>query len=96
VRISFWAKVPRFLNGSADGFVVFDSAGGEPLGIRLRETQTWRKFNMYRRVPASGKISMTFALTGIGIALVDDVKIEPLLPAAQSQFLEQTGGIRRR
>jgi len=96
VRISFWAKVPRFLNGSADGFVVFDSAGGEPLGIRLRETQTWRKFNMYRRVPATGKISMTFALTGIGVALVDDVKIEPLLPAAQSQFLEQTGGIRRR
>jgi hypothetical protein len=33
---------------------------------------------MYRRVPASGQIGVTLALTGLGEAYFDDVRIEPL------------------
>jgi hypothetical protein len=88
VRISFWAKVPGTV-ATADGLVVFDSAGGEPLGARILSTipelgkpAVWRQYHLYRRVPPSGKVAMTFALTGLGIALIDDVRIEPLVPGA--------------
>ncbi len=79
VRVSFWVKVPNGIYGAADGLVVFDSAGGEPLGVRTRFQPTWKQYNLYRRVPADGKISMTFALTGFGTAYIDDVKIEPMV-----------------
>ena len=80
VRVSFWAKVPTGVTAAADGLVVFDSAGGEPLGVRVRFQPNWKQFNLYRRVPPDGKISMTFALTGFGTAYIDDVKIEPMVP----------------
>jgi hypothetical protein len=88
VRISFWAKVPA-ISATADGLVVFDSSGGEPLGVRILSTMpeypkpaVWKQYHLYRRVPASGKMVMTFALTGLGRAYIDDVRIEPLIPGA--------------
>ena len=60
--------------------MAFDTAGGEPLGVRVIHTGGWKQYHLYRRVPANGKVAVTFALTGIGRALVDDVKIEPLVP----------------
>jgi hypothetical protein len=80
VRISFWVKVPGQLRATADGLVVFDTAGGEPLGVRVMATGGWRQFHLYRRVPPDGKVAMTFALTGFGAAYIDDVRIEPLVP----------------
>lgn len=84
-RVSFWAKVPEGIQASADGVVVYESAGGEPLAVRLQATAGWQRFHLYRRVPESGKLSVTFALTGIGTAYFDDVKIEPLVPTAGVQ-----------
>ena len=80
VRISFWVKIPAAIQSSSDGVVVFDTAGGEPLGVRVGVTGGWKEYRLYRRVPANGKIALTFALTGFGTALFDDVRIEPLLP----------------
>jgi len=40
----------------------------------------WRKFTLYRWVPASGTIYVTLALTGLGTVFFDDVRIEPLMP----------------
>lgn len=78
VRVSFWAK--GGVGVSADGLMAFDSAGGEPLGVRVNYANTWKRFNMYRRVPESGKLSVTFAVTGVGAMWLDDVNIEPLVP----------------
>jgi hypothetical protein len=80
VRVSFWARVLGGVQASGDGAVVYDSAGGEPLGVRLYETAgVWKKFHLYRRVPANGKMAVTFALTGLGTVQFDDVRIEPLV-----------------
>jgi len=76
VRITFWAHVPKLIGASADGAVVFDSAGGEPLAVRIRGTAKWQRYALYRQVPTDGKINLTFALTGLGKAYFDDVKIE--------------------
>jgi hypothetical protein len=79
VQISGWVKIPKAITASADGVLLYDSAGGEPLAVRLSaEQKTWRKFTLYRRVPASGAINVTLALTGIGTAYFDDIRVEPL------------------
>src|SRR5262249_43312050 len=81
VRLSGWVRIPKPLAASADGALFYDSAGGEPLAIRLLgPAKKWKQFTWYRRVPSSGAINLTVALTGIGEVYVDDLKIEPLTP----------------
>jgi hypothetical protein len=94
VRISFWAKIGGILS-SADGVLVYDSAGGEPLAARLYATldtsqlplvPVWKAYHLYRQVPANGQIGVSFALTGIGTAYFDDVRIEPMESVAAEKF----------
>ena len=81
VQISGWACVPAAITASPDGALMYDSAGGEPMAIRLTEAApTWKKYTVYRRVPASGNIHVTLALTGVGSVYFDDIRIEPLVP----------------
>jgi hypothetical protein len=50
------------------------------LGVRLPATwSSWQQYHMYRRVPANGRIALTFALTGLGKVYIDDVCIEPMV-----------------
>lgn len=74
-RIGFWAKAN--VGATADGALVFDSAGSEPLSVRLYGGG-WRQYYLYRQVPANGKLAVTFALTGFGEAYFDDVRIEEM------------------
>lgn len=81
VRISGWVKIPQPIAASADGVLVYDSIGGEPLALRTTAAvKEWRQFALYRRVPASGQVFVTAAMTGLGTVYLDDVRIEPLLP----------------
>jgi hypothetical protein len=84
VRISVWMFVPAGIMSSADGALFYDSAGGEPLAVRINSAMNWKKFTLYRRVPASGSLYVTMALTGLGKVYFDNVRIEPLLPANQT------------
>jgi hypothetical protein len=81
VQVSGWITIPEKIKATADGALFYDSAGGEPLAIRLTEPMPWKRFTLYRRVPASGTLQVTLALTGIGSVYFDDVRIEPLMPA---------------
>jgi hypothetical protein len=78
VKVSGWIKIPKAIQASSDGALFYDSAGGEPLAVRLTDVRKWQPFTLYRRVPASGTINVTMALTGIGTVYFDDVRIEPL------------------
>ncbi|MBW8885575.1 MAG: hypothetical protein JF612_12565 [Planctomycetia bacterium] len=80
VRIQGWINVPRRLTASSDGLLVFDSLGGSDLGDRIRLTQGWRAFTLYRAVPQTGDLTVTFALTGLGEASIDDVAVTLLDP----------------
>ncbi len=92
VRISGWVRIPSPISASADGALMYDSAGGEPLAIRLTgEIKKWKQFTWYRRVPASGAINVTLALTGLGKAYFDDVRIEPLRQGAAGQLTAGLG-----
>jgi hypothetical protein len=79
VRISGWVRIPEPIKASADGALLYDNIGGEPLAVRLTNKTDWQQFVLYREVPATGTVSVTLALTGLGVAYFDDVRIEPLL-----------------
>ncbi|MCI0700573.1 MAG: hypothetical protein L0241_05790 [Planctomycetia bacterium] len=108
VRVSGWVKVPGEIQGTADGALFYDDAGGEPLAVRLLTTGgKWKKFHLYRKVPATGQISLTVALTGVGVAYFDELRIEPLVapaPAAPQNAgyapypgsVQPAGGVRKK
>ncbi|WP_254510117.1 hypothetical protein [Anatilimnocola floriformis] len=79
-RITGWAYVPQQIVGSHDGLMIFDSLGGPDLADRMRLTRGWRQFTIYRAVPESGDLVLTFALTGLGEAWIDDVQVNLLDP----------------
>jgi hypothetical protein len=85
VRISAWMRVPADLRGTPDGAILYDSAGGEPLAVRQATASGWKQYVLYREVPASGTINVTMALTGLGKAYFDDVRIEPLVAGGAPQ-----------
>jgi hypothetical protein len=87
VRISAWAKLPAPTVGSPDGALMFDSAGGEPLAVRLNLPSEWKRYILYRRVPSSGSIHVTLALTGMGTVYFDDVRIEPMGTQGPSEII---------
>jgi len=64
--------------GSTDGLLVVDSLTGEALADRIGQTKEWRQFALYRVAPQSGVMCVTFALSGIGEARLDDVAIQVL------------------
>jgi hypothetical protein len=78
VRISAWVCIPEAITGSPDGALLYDSAGGEPLAVRLKQPTIWKQFILYRTVPDSGLIHVSMALTGLGTVYFDDVRIEPM------------------
>ena len=78
VRISGWVRLPEDVKATADGVMLYDSVAGEGLAVRLTDRTGWKAFHLYRRVPPSGAVSVTMAMTGIGTAYFDDIRIEPL------------------
>ncbi len=80
VQVSGWVCIPAPITASPDGALLIDSAGGDAMAVRLVDATSWKKFTVYRRVPASGTMRLTLALTGLGTVYFDDIRIEPLLP----------------
>ena len=73
-----WVQVPSPITGSTDGLLIVDSLSGEALADRIGETKQWRQFALYRIATQSGAMCVTFALSGIGEARLDDVAIQVL------------------
>jgi hypothetical protein len=78
VRVRARVRIPAPIAASTDGALLYDSAGGEPLAIRLTGATDWKEFTFYRQVPPSGTVHVTLALTGLGKVYFDDVRVEPL------------------
>ena len=89
VCIRGWVHVPTPLTGSVDGLLIIDSLSGEALAERIGRTGGWQQFTLYRAAPQSGRMTVTFALSGLGEVRLDDVTIQALEPAG-------TGGTTQR
>ncbi|MCS5616409.1 MAG: hypothetical protein NZ658_00285, partial [Pirellulales bacterium] len=81
LEISAQVWVPQPITGSVDGLFVFDSLGGPALGERVGPSGDWRRLVLYRIVPADSvgePLVVTFALSGVGEARIDDVSVKTL------------------
>lgn len=75
VRWHGWIRIPRRLDGSSDGFMMYDSITGACLALRHDATDGWEPFIAYRAAVQDGPVSLTFALTGVGEVFLDDVEV---------------------
>jgi hypothetical protein len=76
VCIYGWVKVPKPITAGDDGLMIVDSLSGEALADRIGQTKGWRQFELHRVAPRSGPMTVTFSLTGLGEAFIDDVAIQ--------------------
>ncbi len=75
-----WALLRQPITASIDGLLIIDSLGGDALAERLKPSQTWQEFTVIRSAPTAGPVTVTFALTGLGEARLDDVSVARLSP----------------
>jgi hypothetical protein len=78
IRIHGWVKVPRLIEGSDDGLMLYDSISGEQFAERITQTKSWQEFTLYRFAPRSGPLTLTFELTGFGEAWLDEISVTVL------------------
>ncbi len=78
VRIHGWVNIPSTIQGSYDGLMITESLGGPALAERITSTEGWQEFTLYRGVPKDGSFDITFALTGLGEAMVDEVTVRTI------------------
>jgi hypothetical protein len=81
VWIHGWVYVPAPITGSVDGLMVIDSLGGADLAERIDKTEGWGEFTLLRAVDRSSPMTVTFALSGLGEARLDDIAIQVMEPA---------------
>jgi hypothetical protein len=84
LRVSGFAKSRDIATSTAQptaGLLVFTSEGGPELGERFRNVDQWREFALFRAVTEDGPITITFALTGLGEASVDDCSVAIIDPS---------------
>jgi hypothetical protein len=75
VYIHGWVNLPKPPVGSVDGLLIVDSISGEPLAERIGQTNGWREVTLFRAVPRTQPLAVTFALTGLGEAWLDDFTV---------------------
>ncbi len=78
VRIHGWVKVDRPIGGSLDGLMIIDSIGGPQMAERISVTDGWQEFSIYRCPAQNTDVRLTFALTGHGSVLIDEVDMRVL------------------
>ncbi len=88
ICVNGWVRIPRTLESTSDGFMVFDSLGDNEMALRFKETRgQWQEFALYRIAPEDSAYYAFFALAGFGEVHLDDVTIaavqfeQPATPA---------------
>lgn len=83
VLITGKVLIPRDLQGSTDGLVVYDTLKGSVGAHRFRKASPpgkWQSFEIYRDVLSSGEFKLVFELRGWGEAWIDDLKVTAIEP----------------
>jgi hypothetical protein len=90
LEIRAWVRIARPIVGSVDGLMIIDTLAGESLALRVTQSEQWQQVTSYRAVPRAGAMALTFVLSGMGEAWIDDVSIQVInrggaIPQQQAQ-----------
>jgi len=77
-QVELWVNIPTRIQNTVEGLKITDSNSGEVLAERRMQTNGWQQISFQRVVTNSNPVFVTIALTGYGLAYVDDVKLIPL------------------
>jgi hypothetical protein len=80
LEIAGWIRVPKQVVGNLNGLTVTDSLGGPELAIHVCLSPEWQSFRLIRAVGESSDEYVSFALSGLGTASIDDVTVRVLRP----------------
>jgi hypothetical protein len=80
VWVHGWVFIPKPITASVDGLLVIDSLGGEELAERIDKTEGWGEFTLLRVADRTGPMTVTFALSGLGEARLDDIAVQVIEP----------------
>jgi len=76
ICVNGWIRIPRRLESTVDGLMIFDSLGGEELALRFLHTRgEWQEFAFYRIAPEDTNYFVFFALNGFGEVHLDDIRV---------------------
>ncbi len=90
VRIHGWINVPQYIKGSLEGLRIADSIGGPELAERISLTSGWQEFSVYRCPAQDTQLRITFEMTGVGQAFIDEVQVNLIdLSGSTSATLQQ-------
>lgn len=78
IRVHGWVNIPSPIRQSLDGFMISDSIGGRNLAKRISQTDGWQEFIFYRGVSEDTDLKLSFALTGLGRVMLDEVTVQVL------------------
>ncbi|MEM6469585.1 MAG: hypothetical protein AAF802_08425 [Planctomycetota bacterium] len=81
VRIDAMIKTMGF-EGADQGVLVYDSVGGQAMGLLVRGVSEWTPVRLYREVDGSESVQVFFELIGDGEADIDEVTVRQWNPDA--------------
>ncbi|MBW3543864.1 MAG: hypothetical protein KY476_26750, partial [Planctomycetes bacterium] len=84
VHISGWLHLATPITRTPDGVLVYDSLSGPAGAIRFSQATPWQRFELIREVHASGELTITCALSGLGEVRFDDLRVIAHEPRADS------------
>jgi len=66
------------LIGTVDGLQIIDSLGGPGMATRIVRAPDWQSFRILRGATADTQLVVSLALSGLGRAQIDNLKIHTL------------------
>lgn len=90
IRIHGYVRIPKKIQGSVDGLIIFDSIGGLSSAEIFRGPGDWQEFTLFRVAPEDTDVSITVALTGLGEAFVDKIALDVAEGAVPRDELNQS------
>ncbi len=80
VRIDALVRTLGF-GGPHQGLLVYDSVGGQEMGVLVRGRSAWTPVRLYRHTLAETDLSVMFEVIGEGEAMMDEVEVRVWEPA---------------
>ncbi len=84
VRIDAMIRTLGF-GGPHQGVLVYDSTGGQDMGVLVRGKPDWTPVRLYRQVTQETEVSVMFEILGGGEAMIDEVEMRIWEPQIKPQ-----------
>jgi hypothetical protein len=83
IHVSGRVRIVGPITGNVDGVMLYDSQSGPSRALRWNKSSDWQQFELLRKVDSDGELRLIIALTGLGDAQFDNIRVVPHSPRLQ-------------